>query len=201
MTTDNLEILTMIEDPERDDEDDNFEKIENNSLMYNMKEILDAIGNITDNTFEYLYNMFIEDIQRSDIESQKLFCTSILKRVEDQFEFQLLHKPVLENQEDCNQIYELINFIHVEFTKYIHRIVKGGEAIIMDDLINKNMLTTTIDIDILNNRLNKLASEQINNKTLVKDFLEFTDKELMLEVIIKHIRRSRTDILYNMKTN
>lgn len=190
----NTEILTSIEDPERDNEDENSEEMEDNSTLYNMKEILDKIGNLNDNSFEYVYNLFIDGIKEKNIETQKSFCVNILLKLEEEFDIQIAPFPKIEEQEDFDRVYDLVYFIQSDFTRYIPEIISGSNLTIKNNFINKDELYVIKDIEkkILN------ISREREDEYLIKYFLDFCDRDVLLDIVLRHLRRSKVEIFCNM---
>jgi len=183
--TDNEKILCGNSLPLPELEEDDDRDVEKDaSDEYDMLNIIDNIG--TDE-FKENYLISIDEIRKQSIENQRIFCTKILDKIKDIYDFIPLEKYSLNEQPQCDGIYKFIEFL--EFNNLIflsnlwHDFKIDLRKLDIKDFCNENSdrFMTLIDNQV---KLN-------NYPQLVKEFLRTNIKEKMINFIISKTEKER----------
>ena len=198
--SDNIRVLIDIDDPERDDEDDNSDlNNKEKSARYNMMEIIDNLKYIRKS--ELLLKMFLPEIRQSDHELQKQFCVELLNKIEEIINFKFGKFPKLETQENFNTIYSFIYFITHEFSKYLDKILYDIDPdVILKEKVTPDLIKIFISRKELSSRLDSLGEEQKANNELIYEFLVSCELGIILQVISAHVESNKIELVYIIKS-
>ena len=156
------------------------------SINYDGLEIVSSIG---ESRFKNIYTLFIGDQKQQPIHYQRSLCLNILTKVRDVYDYEFLPYPLLDNQMDMNNVYDLIKFLdydHINFLADVWRYLKVDlKTVDISNFCNSNSDNVLFEIEdqIKSHDFSRLVSIFI--RTYIKDnlinwFVKSTEKQRML---------------------
>jgi hypothetical protein len=165
------------------EEDDDGDMEDNASLQYDLLNCLDSIES---EEFKEHYNIVINKIRNETIENQRVFCTKILDKIEEIYNYIPPLKHSLNDQYQINEVYNLIRFL-------------DSPIIFLSNLwTHFNIDLRKIDVEqFCNEHINEfclLIDEKIkenNYPLMITEYLRTNKKVDMIKFIIEKTNKSK----------
>jgi radical SAM superfamily enzyme YgiQ (UPF0313 family) len=168
---------------ESDEIDENADINIDAEIQADMADIVDNIGK---EEFKDVYVMGIGEIKKLDFDKKIQYCRTIIKKIEEVYEYYMVIKPDLETDDDVLKILDLIKFIEYDNIKFFVLLLEGYlsdlNRVDVEKFYNENY-------DLMMNRIEKMKLSQF-----ISDFLRTNTKENVLNFFINSTNKIKTDL-------
>lgn len=192
MIEDNVKFLITSSTKLLDYEEDDDIQVENikektNEEQYESLLLIDSIGK---NNFKEVYNDSINFIKSMPIDKQKILCSNILLKVEEEYGIFFMTNIDLNTKEDFDEVYLFLEFIEFNYIEFISNIWKFLDFDLRKDNVKQYCLNNS-------DKIIKEIDKQLETNFLqeiILDFLRTNIKSVIIDLFIKMTEKSKTEI-------
>ena len=194
---DNISLLGSIDTIELEEQDD-YDVTEEASIDYDCSEVLKSFG--TDN-FKEVYQVLIPSIKNYPFEKQVNLCRELIDKITEIYDFEFPTNVSLDNNENINEIYDLIEFLSFDYIDYLGTIWKILDVdlrkVDLDKYCdeNSNSIMEVVEYELDSHKFSRLIAIFLRTyyKTGMIDFIRNSTKKSKMEILLNILERENDE--------